>query len=105
MHVIHPAPGQIDLEKLPGACFKISNGRVAGFKKSPPRLTGNTETFSSGLHYKKVVRRQANQKPETNAICKSLQLNDVTCYQKQNFLCHTYLRPSTKPQRQDAGKL
>jgi hypothetical protein len=79
--------------------------RVAGFKKCPPRLTGNMETFSSGLHYKKVARRQASRKPETNAICKSLQLNTVTCYQKQKNLCHTYLRPSTKPQRRDAGKL
>jgi hypothetical protein len=50
------------------------------------------ETFSSGLHYKKVARRQANRKPETNAICKSLQLNNVTCYQKQKFYIHMHLR-------------
>jgi hypothetical protein len=22
-------------------------------------------------------------------LCKSLQINNVTCYQKQNYLCHT----------------
>jgi hypothetical protein len=67
--------------KLLTACFKSSNGCVASFKKCPPRLTGNKETFSSGLHYNKVARRLANRKPETKCICKSLRLNTVICYQ------------------------